>query len=176
MLRLLTLRVLGLAVGVLLTATAVQFLAYSFGVENRLLDGTFGFMERSASAVISEGGLMLAGVVLLGIAGIIAFVVLTPERSRLISLTDGASTRAFLGPSSLARSVQRSLRADVDSEVAVRAKGKRLVATVPYRGVAQSREVSHEVASRMSAELEARGMTKLGYRVEIGRPSRRRVR
>lgn len=119
---------------------------------------------------------MLLGVMLLLVAGGIAVVVLMPERSRLISLGKGINTAAFLEPGSLVRSLQRSLRVTVHPEVTVHHKGRYVVIAAPQRGSGGSHELIDEVASRMPAELENRGVPHVKYRIESGRTVNRRVR
>jgi len=143
---------------------------------SNLLAGTFVFLAGCTAAVESEGVLMLLGVMLLLVAGGIAVVVLMPERSRLISLGKGINTAAFLEPGSLVRSLQRSLRVTVHPEVTVHHKGRYVVIAAPQRGSGGSHELIDEVASRMPAELENRGVPHVKYRIESGRTVNRRVR
>ena len=134
------------------------------------------WMARTAIATISEGAQMLIGVGILAIAAFAAFVVVRPERSKLIRLGKGPNITSYLEPPSLARSIQRSLRRSVHPQITVEAKGRRLVATAPYRTTTDPREIVDEVAARVPTELEIRGVPKLRYRVGVGRPAKRRVR
>ena len=175
MVRTVVLRLYGLLVAAVLAAVATQLLAYSFEQ-----DWTLGrWMGDVASWVRGRpvtGALMLAGSGIVALSLAATWLIVRTPRTRVVTIGKDQAGRATIDRSSLAGSLQRSLRERVHPQVLVETDGRLVAVRAPVRSAVHPLEFVDELAAAMPGELERRGVSGVRFRVTTGRSTKRRVR
>jgi len=172
-LRVVLLRCFGLAVGVALAVVAVGLLAY--GIERPLAWLTNGLASLATwvSSDLSPGAAMLIGFGLVVLAILSALVMLPRRSAGLHRVQQSKDGTTWVDISSVARTLERSLRNDVDSKIGVRAQKDHLSIVAPARSEApfSVADAASDIAQR---ELATMGLSGVAYVVTIGSESRSR--
>ena len=173
--RTVALRLYGLVVAAALGAAATQLFLYSMeqdtAFETLLTDVAGWARERPVA-----GALMLAGIGVGLVALGSAWTILRSKRTTTMRIRKDEGGRSTVDLSSLASSLQRTLRQTVHPQVVVGTARRGVEVRAPIRSAVRPLEFVEELGSAMPEEFENRGLTGVRYRVTTGRQTKRRVR
>jgi hypothetical protein len=166
-LRVVLLRLFGLLVGAALALVAIALVA--FGVSHPLgwLKNGLTSFATWVTTGLSPGLAMLVGVGLLVLA-VLAALVMVPRRPAGLHRVDKTNTgTTWVDLSSVARTLEQSLRSDVDRKIGVRAHRDRLRIMTPADPQAPF-AVADAVSQTTQRELETMGLSEVEYVVTLG--------
>ena len=166
-LRVVLLRLFGLLVGAALALVAVALVAYGIDYPLGWLSNGLTSFATWVTTDLSSGLAVLVGVGLLVLA-LLAALVMVPRRPTSLHRVEQTKTgTTWVDLSSVARTLEQSLRGDIDRTIGVRAHRDRLRIMTPADPQAPF-AVADAVSQATRRELETMGLSEVEYEVTLG--------
>ena len=166
-LRVVLLRCFGLATGLALALVAIGLVAYGVDRPPVWLTNGLASFARWVSLGTVPGVAVLAGAGLVGLVVVTGLVMLPHRPAGLHRLERSQAGTTWVDISSVARTLERSLRDEVDGTIGVRARKDRLEIVSPARPEAPF-AIADLVGEAADRELGALGLSNVEYGLALG--------
>jgi len=166
------LRLFGLLVAAVFAAAAAGLLAFALTFRVPWLTDRMQSASSQLSLPLLEGRGMLIGIGLILLATVAGAFMVGRRESRFLRLSKEAKVERV----GIARMLQRTLRAKVDTRIGVAAGRRSLVISVPSAAGPEGMDRANEAALLAPDVLEDLGFADMSFRIVAGKTQGRRVR